>query len=147
MPLLGESQLHEKFHLDEAWDSPHNKTLIARIPNAYQDPSGKVETGKTVYLALQGPKTIFEGGKGKTIGEIRDGTANTILLVEVDPAKAVEWTKPEDFTYDSVDPLIGLRSRSKQGFHAAFADGSVRFISNMINPQTFLAMLTATGDE
>jgi prepilin-type processing-associated H-X9-DG protein len=147
LPVLDESQLYEQFHLDEPWDSPHNKTLIAQMPEIYRDSNGLVATGKTVYLAVQGPQTIFEGGEGRPLTEITDGTVNTILLVEAEPADAVVWTKPEDYTYDEADPLAGLRSPGKPGFNVAFADGSVQLISNTIDPQSFVAMLTANGGE
>jgi hypothetical protein len=60
---------------------------------------------------------------------------------------AVEWSKPEDFTYDADNPLVGLRAFNRQGFHVALADGTVQFIDQDIDPEDFLAMLTATGGE
>ena len=32
LPYLDEDSLYRQFHLDEPWDSPHNKPLIAQIP-------------------------------------------------------------------------------------------------------------------
>ena len=33
LPFLDQQQaLYDQFHLDEAWDSPHNRTLIAKMP-------------------------------------------------------------------------------------------------------------------
>src|SRR5262249_26236289 len=35
LPYLGEEKLYREFHLDEPWDSDHNKALIARMPPIY----------------------------------------------------------------------------------------------------------------
>ena len=35
LPFLGEKGLYEQFHLDEPWDSPHNKLLLDQMPNVY----------------------------------------------------------------------------------------------------------------
>lgn len=35
LPYLGEAELYERFHLDEPWDSEHNATLLAEIPDVY----------------------------------------------------------------------------------------------------------------
>ena len=41
LPFLGEQALYDQFHLDEAWDSPHNRTLISKMPAAYSVPCRK----------------------------------------------------------------------------------------------------------
>src|SRR5262249_32558111 len=37
LPYLGEAELYKQFHLDEPWDSAHNKQLIAQMPGVFQD--------------------------------------------------------------------------------------------------------------
>ncbi len=39
LPFTDHSQLHEKFHLDEPWDSPHNFALLKEMPSYYACPS------------------------------------------------------------------------------------------------------------
>src|SRR5580765_5918800 len=52
--------LYKEFHLDEPWDSPHNRQLIAKIPNRYRPAYRSMEDkGKTCLVALRGPKTFF----------------------------------------------------------------------------------------
>ena len=36
LPYLGEEKLYKEFHLDEPWDSEHNKKLIARMPDVFR---------------------------------------------------------------------------------------------------------------
>ena len=69
--------------------------------------------------------------------EIRDGTSNTILLVECDDQHAPIWTKPDDLPYDPNNPANGLgRMFGPGGFHATFCDGSVRLISPKVSAET-----------
>jgi hypothetical protein len=48
-----EVDLYEKFHLDEPWDSDHNKTLIAKMPNVFRSPA-VTEPGHTSGPRLHG---------------------------------------------------------------------------------------------
>jgi len=149
LPYLGGLKLFEQFHLDEPWDSPHNKKLIAKMPKVFADPSGKTDKpGRTRYLAPIGAKTIFDGkAEGIAIRRITDGTSNTILFVEAAPENAVIWTKPEDLQINPKAPKKGLLGKEAKGFYAAFADGSVRFIAASIKPGTLNALFTRNGRE
>jgi prepilin-type processing-associated H-X9-DG protein len=148
LPYIEEQALYEQFHLDEPWDSEHNKTLIPRMPQVYQSPNATIEPGKTNYLAVVGKECIFNGSdKGMQLKQVTDGTSNTITVVEADAEQAVEWTKPDDCEFDPDNPSAGLGKLRPGGWNAAFADGHVQFISNSIDPQTLKALFTATGGE
>jgi len=147
LPYLDEYPLYKEFHLDEPWDSEHNKKLIADMPRTYRNPSSKAPPDTTTYLAVCGKGLMFEGTVGRRVEDVRDGTSNTIVVVEANDDRAVPWTKPEDWEYDPDDPLAGLGNAHPGGFCAAFADGSVRFIGKSIDPKLFHAMLTIAGGE
>jgi hypothetical protein len=137
LPYLGEDALYKKFHLDEPWDSEHNKALIAKMPSVYRNPNSKVAgDGKTNYLTVRGERTVFPGDKGVRAADIKDGTSNTIITVEVPDGSAVEWTKPDDFAYDETNPLKGLVGLRPMVFLAGLADGSVRAFPATIDPAT-----------
>ncbi len=38
LPYFGEQVLYDQFHLDEPWDSEHNKTLIPKMPAVFASP-------------------------------------------------------------------------------------------------------------
>jgi hypothetical protein len=128
LPYLAQDDLFKQFHLDESWDSKHNKALLARMPSPYAPPvpdKTKEEIG-TFYQVFAGKGTIFEGTEGVSIDEITDGTSKTIMVVEA--AEAVPWTKPADVAYDARKPLPRLGGLFANGFHAALADGSVLWL-------------------
>ena len=146
--LPGENELYQQFHLNEPWDSPHNKKLIARMPAFFKSPGSKVANqGKTNYLTVRGDDTIFPGEEKITFAQVTDGLASTIMTVEASDAKAVVWTKPDDFAYDDKKPLAGLVGLRRDGFLAGFADGHVRRIKSSVKPDTLNALFTRDGGE
>jgi hypothetical protein len=145
LPFLDQAVLYKEFKLDEPWDSPDNKKLLAKIPAVFAAPDAARGATDTFYQGLVGKGTIFEGKKGIGIRDILDGTSNTIMFVEA--AKAVPWTKPEDLPYDADKPLPKMGGLFAGGFNAALCDGSVRFISNTISEKTLRAAITRSGGE
>ena len=75
--------------------------------------------------------------------KITDGTSNTIAVVEV-TGLGINWEEPKDITVDELIRLVatpGKTSRHPGGFNVALADGSVRFISNTIDPEVLRNLL------
>jgi hypothetical protein len=147
LPYVDELALYEQFHLDEPWDSAHNKQFVTQMPQVYARPNSKAGPGMTTYLAPVGEGTLWKSDKGASIADIRDGTSNTIAIVEADDEAAVPWTKPADWEVDLSDPMKGVGNSRPGGFQALIADGSVRFIANSIDPATLKALLTMAGGE
>jgi Protein of unknown function (DUF1559) len=149
LPYLEQDKLYKEFHLDEPWDSDHNKKLIARMPAVFRSSADPklAAAGKTTYLAPIGEATMWPGSKGVRIADVTDGTSNTIFLVDAVDEAAVEWTKPEDLGYDANAPMTGLGARYHGGFLAALADGSVRLINIGISKTTLQAAFTRNGGE
>jgi prepilin-type processing-associated H-X9-DG protein len=135
LPYIDEQNLYGQFHLDEPWDSAHNKQLIATMPMVYQDPT-RPHDGKTTYLAPIGKGLAWEGDKGLGIADFTDGTSNTILGVQADEAHAIPWTKPDDLEVDLNKPADGLVNPNGPAFNVLMADGSVRSISNSADAET-----------
>jgi len=143
LPFVEQQALYEQFHLDEPWDSPHNIKLLDKMPPIYAagSPFGeepKIAAGHTTFVAPVGEKTIFGGAKAAGFPDIRDGTSNTIAVVEVDHRKAVPWTAPRDYEFDPKDPLAGIQATPEGVWISAFADGSVRFLRVDLPKETVL---------
>jgi hypothetical protein len=148
LPYLEQDVLYKQFHLDEPWDSEHNRRLIAMMPAVYSNPSSRAgQPGVANYLAICGKGLMFDGTAGRKLPEVTDGLSNTIMVVEADDDRAVEWTKPQDWEFDAKQPLAGLGRAHPAGFCAAFGDGSVHFLSAGIDATLFHALLTIAGGE
>jgi prepilin-type processing-associated H-X9-DG protein len=147
LPYVEELSLYEQFHLDEPWDSPHNKPLAERIPPVYRCPSEPALTqGLTTYQVIVGPRSMFTGEPtGVSLSGVRDGMSSTLTVVEA--ASAVPWTKPEDLSLASTDPMLGVGSKHPGGFNVTMADGSVRFFKTSTGAQALRAMVTRDGRE
>ena len=149
LPFLDEGKLYQEFHLDEPWDSEHNKTLIKRIPAIYRPANLKVAAeGKTGIVAPVGANSLFPPDRRRIrFADVQDGLSNTIMLVEADDAHAVVWTKPDDLAIDPAKPLNGLAMRPAGAFLALAGDGALHFIRGTTEPTTIAAMFTRSGGE
>jgi prepilin-type processing-associated H-X9-DG protein len=154
LPYLEQDALYKEFHLDEAWDSPHNQALIAKMPATYRCPAEGEELageGKTRYLSPRGKATIFAGTETVKLRDVSDGTSNTIMVVEAGDANAVVWTKPDDWNVDPEPNTAGVFSShvgaGGNGSNFGFADGSVRFFYEKLKPATLRALLSRNGGE
>jgi Protein of unknown function (DUF1559) len=153
LPQLGYQSLYERFHLDEPWDSPHNRALLEEMPPEFRCPgAGRRGAGETGYLVIVGPETDaysvntpFEPTRGADIRHITDGAFNTILILETDTA--VPWTKPDDLEWFQGGPLPRLASPHDGGAHALFASGIPKFLKVSIDQNIFTGLLTINGGE
>ncbi len=147
LPYLGLGDLFKEFHLGQPWDSAHNMALLAKMPRLYAPPvpNRTQEKHATFYQVFVGEGTPFEGTKGISMSEIRDGTSNTFGIFEA--AQAVPWTKPADLPYEAGKPLPKLGALFDKGFHATFLDGSVHWLKKEFNETEMRRMIRRNSEE
>lgn len=149
LPFIEQEALYQQFHLDEPWDSAHNKALIAKMPRLYApvgDAQKDAESGTTFYQALVGGGAMFETTKPRSLPTITDGLSNTLMVVEA--AEPEVWTKPSDVNFEAEGALPAMGGKQfEAGFNALFGDGSVKFISKSIDATMLRSLITAAGGE
>ena len=173
LPYIEQGSLYTQFNLNEPWDGPTNKRLLASMPKVYATPEerkGKVAMStKTFYRGFSSQGTLFSRGdnigpggmrfgmgdindigpvpKGRSLVSIVDGTSNTIFCLEA--GEAIEWTKPEDLDISVGRPMpkLGGIRPSDNTVNVAFCDGSVRMIKKTNSESTWRAMATYSGGE
>jgi hypothetical protein len=133
LPYLSEGALYNEFKLDEPWDSKHNLKLLTRMPRMFAAPevlkgdaASLSAKGMTFYQGVVGKGAAFEPGRRLRFPDFADGTSQIIMLVEA--ATPVPWTKPEDVAYAAKGPAPKLGGLFEAVVHVALADGGVRAI-------------------
>ncbi len=143
LPYSEQELLYRQFKLDEPWDSPNNRPLLAQMPKVFKCPA--TDNTSTLYQVIVGPGALFESPQGPTIAEITDGTSNTLMVVE--GAEAVPWTKPADLSYAPNGPVPRFASYHSGGFNAMTADGAVHLIRKGTREELLRALITRNGGE
>src|SRR5262249_26080186 len=64
LPFIEQDALYKEFHLDEPWDSEHNKKLLEQLPPVYRVEEEDAKKHLTRYLGFTGKNAIFDGAKG-----------------------------------------------------------------------------------
>lgn len=162
--LYGGSDI-EQYDQQSRWDSEQNLEFSKSSISCFTCPSagGHHRTDSqglhfTVSAMLTGPETFSSNFKPRTPEGISDGASNTIAFVEAAGLEIV-WTEPRDALVGR--ELLGINLKGAGDFdspgimsgwhtggaHATFADGSVRFISQDIDPTVLKALTTANGGE
>jgi hypothetical protein len=149
LPYLGEKKLYEQFKLDEPWDGPHNRTLLARMPPVFAPVPGEARKNhQTYYQVFVGPDTAFQAkNRGPMLpASFPDGTANTFLIVEA--GEAVPWSSPRDLEYSMKKPVPKVGGLFQDGFHATMVSGDVYlFRKGQLSEQTLRSAITPAGGE
>jgi Protein of unknown function (DUF1559) len=140
LPFLEQFALYQKFHLDEPWDSPHNASLLKKMPRVYAPVTpSETPSDTTYYQRIVGPGSLLGEDAGTRV-DVKIFGKPTLMIVEA--AEAVPWTKPEDLPYDDEKPLPRLGGPFEDGSYATFGDGSVRFLSREHSRETLHALIT-----
>ncbi len=168
LPFLEQAPLYDQVNMKAGWESEENSNWFKTVIPTYNHPNFPVNKvdgyGATHYLGMAGvgakgptleandPKAgVFAYNRATHMRDIRDGTSNTIAVGETtDPGPYAAGGK------STIRPLVkqpyinggnGFGSKSVGGAQFGLADGSVRFISENIDPEVMEALSTINGGE
>ena len=152
LPFLDQEAMYNEFHLDEPWDSPHNKKLSETTIPVFQCPSCPPEnSGMTNYVLVTGPGTIWEEKEACPKKDIA-APSQTLMLVEVN-SPDIHWAEPKDLKIDDIDPSFLNKEGDWLTIHpgvvvATFVDGGVECISEeeMLESLKIRSQIKTSGD-
>lgn len=144
LPFLDHNALYQQFHLEEPWDSPHNKKLISQMPAVFSRLNGPKD-GKTTIHVFVGEGTPFGMKQPLRFRSITDGTANTIMAIDAAPSTAVEWTKPGGLQFDRSNPSTLTKYLRPSGTESLYFDGRLKTIPEGMSAEV-LSLLIQHAD-
>ena len=165
LPFVEQKALHDKLDFKKGWENDANEKSINTVIPTYQNPgiTNATKAGTTHYVGIAGVGKnsltttkidkkvgIFGYHRRTRFRDITDGTSNTIMVTEASKGFG-SWAAGGRPTIRAFTkkPYIngpdGIGGPWKGGFHAGFADGSVRFISKKIDPSVLEKLATMAG--
>ncbi len=150
LSFLEQQELFQQYDFSEPWDGPNNRKLADRMPQLFCFP-GTHQPGNTMtnYFAVIGPRTAWPGSKKVILKDVKDGSSNTILIVESQSAR-IHWMEPRDLSFETVN----MEKSDPAGVNSpygppavAMLDGAVQSLNLGLKPATLRAMLTIDGGE
>jgi prepilin-type processing-associated H-X9-DG protein len=175
VPYAEADRIYSKMAREKGWDAEENRfaallrmhylrcpsyperpPVSTLVPTHYLGPTGIGPDA--VSLPANAPGTGFFGYERKlTLADLQGKAADTLMVIETANATGA-WTAAGPTTVRGLDPTrlpyLGANGtfggNHPGGANAAFADGSVRFLSDRMSPRELEALVTINrkaGDE
>ncbi|QDT88499.1 DUF1559 family PulG-like putative transporter [Gimesia algae] len=151
LPYLDQQALYQTIDFHEPWTADINREPYQTALPLLINPGLRRQDHPTGYQPVDyaANNHIFNVNTSMKLDMMKEGASNTILAGEVNTGIKA-WGDPTNFR----DPNLGINA-SPQGFgspyfggaHFLLGDGSVRFISENIDPRTLKALATPDGNE
>ncbi len=152
LPWVDRATLYSEIDLTQPWNDPSNRSAFETFIQGYQpapdsrEPPSRDGYATTGYAANG---LVMGGGFGMSIRDFADGTSTTLMAGEA-RGNFKPWGNPTNWR----DASLGI-NKSPEGFGSPFAngalflmgDGSVRFISETIDPKVLQGLATPAGGE
>ncbi|NQV27575.1 MAG: DUF1559 domain-containing protein [Rhodopirellula sp.] len=166
LPFVEQAALYKQIDQKSAWNSEANADWTGFNIKMFLNPAeANGREGTTHYVGMAGigkdaanlkvndpGAGVFGYNRQTRMRDITDGTSNTIAITEASDDFG-PWAQGGRSTIRGLteEPYIngpdGIGSPFPGGMNAALTDGSVRFISENIDPDVFKALITISGGE
>ena len=128
LPYLHEQELYEKIDLSKPWSDSANAEVRDIVIVVYRCPELEGPPTQTIFQAIVGPGNYFHPEHPRQRSEIKDGDAQTVMLMEALPEDAVHWMSPTDVNGDYLSALTKQSETAHDGgVNVIFGDGGGRF--------------------
>ena len=142
LPFIEQMAIYENLRQDEPWDSVHNREFTQVEVPVYGNATGD---GMIRYPVF--PGSVWDDNGGKSLGQITDGTSNTILAIQAPPSQTVGWADPQPWKISTTHPMADVFGE-RDSVMVVFVDGHTEVLqrSEMTN-EKLKALLTIGGGE
>jgi hypothetical protein len=155
LPYLEQTELKERYRSDQPWDSESNWEIAQKRLHIYTCPSGPLHMNPkggryTSYAMLRNTNLAPDNPRLIRPELNNPRSAYQIMLIESCGANLI-WTEPRDVDLDNCDWTLQPPSEAVKktpwnsrnvgasmhtgGIQSAFSDGSVRFLSQALDPE------------
>jgi hypothetical protein len=162
--------IKDSIHADQPWDSDANDAIASTRLDFLDCPYARAPRGRyapTHYVGIAGVGTdapflpkghlragVFGYDRWTALADIADGASQTIMVAESARSRD-SWLAGGPATVRGLDTAdsryIGAGGQfgglHPSGMYTAFADGSVRFIPDTIDPRVLEALSTVAGGD
>ncbi len=149
LPFADGQARYVRIDLSKPWDDPANAAAFKEAaPPIYRCPNFRGTKTHTSYLTVVSTRSCLRGGKSVSLADITDPPGLTMLVFDAPQDREVHWMSPEDADEKL---LLSISAKSKllhnQGFNAAMADSSVKFVWSEASDETLKALTTVDGND
>ena len=165
LPLIEEEKIYRSIDREKGWGAEGNAPAVGQTISILTLSNDKAAITHYVGMAgigLDAPELLISDPRAGVFGydrktrlaDIKDGAAYTMMVIQTAHENG-PWAAGGPATVRAVDtndrPYIG-RNRQfggtfRGGVNAVFADASVRWIKDSIDPEVFEALATIAGGE
>jgi prepilin-type processing-associated H-X9-DG protein len=151
LPYLEHQDVYDQIDHGLPWDDLRNSPVFKKVFEVYLNPGVRTDRDEAGYALSHyaGNARVLGGLRPFRIEEIKDGSSETIMAGEV-PGRFLPWGRPGNWR----DPAKGV-NKAADGFggpfpggaNFLFADGTVKFLKDSIDPGVLKALGTPAGGE
>jgi type II secretory pathway pseudopilin PulG len=148
LPFAEQKPLYDTIDLSKPWNDPANRLAYETTLDIYQCYSAELPKAHTTYLAVVARGSCFQPTKPRTLAEITDDHAQTLMVIEVPPQRAVHWMSPSDAGEKMVlNAAAADKSAHPNGTQAVFVSGQVRYLSAKTKSKDLRALISIAGND